>query len=171
MTEYTERELILPALALLDQHAAGLTTSDLIRELTAILEPDGHDDEILAGRNDTYFSQKVRNLVSHRTFGGTRTRDLRRRPAAPHDHFRWPWLPSRSARSSRQTPQVGPAGTNRPASRVTKSALQRIECPDRLTRRLPWLHLHLAGLGPLGPQLEDDRLMVLGMCPLRGYDL
>jgi len=66
VTEYTERELILPALALLDQHSDGLTTSDLIRELTIILKPDGHDDEILAGRNDTYFSQKVRNLVSHR---------------------------------------------------------------------------------------------------------
>lgn len=70
MTQYTERELILPALALLDQSAEGLTTSDLIRELTVILKPDGHDDEILAGRNDTYFSQKVRNLVSHRTLVG-----------------------------------------------------------------------------------------------------
>lgn len=47
-----------------------MTTSDLIRELTVILKPDGHDDEILAGRNDTYFSQKVRNLVSHRTLIG-----------------------------------------------------------------------------------------------------
>jgi hypothetical protein len=70
VTQYTERELILPALALLDQSAEGLTTSDLIRELTVILKPDGHDDEILAGRNDTYFSQKVRNLVSHRTLVG-----------------------------------------------------------------------------------------------------
>jgi len=67
MTEYTERELVLPTLALLDQNPAGLTTSDLIRELTRIMKPDGHDAEILAGRNDTYFSQKVRNLVSHRT--------------------------------------------------------------------------------------------------------
>lgn len=47
--------------------AAGLTTSDLIRELTYILKPDRPDAKILAGRNDTYFSQKVRNLVSHRT--------------------------------------------------------------------------------------------------------
>jgi len=70
VTQYTERELILPALALLDQSAEGLTTSDLIRELTVILKPDGHDDEILAGRNDMYFSQKVRNLVSHRTLVG-----------------------------------------------------------------------------------------------------
>lgn len=70
MTQYTERELVLPALALLDLSPAGLTTSDLIRELTVILKPDGQDAEILAGRNDTYFSQKVRNLVSHRTLVG-----------------------------------------------------------------------------------------------------
>lgn len=70
MTQYTERELVLPALALLDRSQAGLTTSDLIRELTIILKPDGADGEILAGRNDTYFSQKVRNLVSHRTLEG-----------------------------------------------------------------------------------------------------
>jgi hypothetical protein len=67
MTEYSERELILPTLVLLDQAVDGLTTSDLIRELTVILQPDGHDDEILPNRSDTYFSQKVRNLVSHRT--------------------------------------------------------------------------------------------------------
>ena len=70
MTQYSERELVLPALALLDGSPAGLTTSDLIRELTVIMEPDGPDGEILAGRNDTYFSQKVRNLVSHRTLEG-----------------------------------------------------------------------------------------------------
>ena len=67
MTQYSEHELVLPALALLDRYEAGLTTSDLIRELTTILKPDGSDADILAGRNDTYFSQKVRNLVSHRT--------------------------------------------------------------------------------------------------------
>ncbi len=70
MTQYSERELILPALVLLDSSPAGLTTSDLIGELTVIMEPDGPDGEILAGRNDTHFSQKVRNLVSHRTLEG-----------------------------------------------------------------------------------------------------
>lgn len=77
MTQYSERELILPTLVLLDQAPEGLTTSDLIRELTVILQPDGHDDEIIANRNDTYFSQKVRNLVSHRTLvkGGLETYD------------------------------------------------------------------------------------------------
>lgn len=67
MTQYSERELILPALALLDASPAGLTTTDLIRELTAIFKPDGRDAELSANRNDTRFSQKVRNLVSHET--------------------------------------------------------------------------------------------------------
>jgi hypothetical protein len=70
VTQYSERELVLPALVLLDLSQAGLTTSDLIQELTLILKPDGHDGEILADRNDTHFSQKVRNLVSHRTLEG-----------------------------------------------------------------------------------------------------
>jgi hypothetical protein len=70
LTQYSEPELVLPALALLDRSPAGLTTSDLIRELTMILKPDGLDAKILAGRNDTHFSQKVRNLVSHQTLEG-----------------------------------------------------------------------------------------------------
>lgn len=67
MTQYSERELVLPALALLDASPAGLTTTDLIRELTTIFKPDGRDAELSANRNDTRFSQKVRNLVSHET--------------------------------------------------------------------------------------------------------
>ncbi|WP_300434931.1 hypothetical protein [uncultured Mameliella sp.] len=43
-----------------------LTTSELIESLTMTMEPTGQDAEILDGRGDTYFSQKVRNLVSHR---------------------------------------------------------------------------------------------------------
>lgn len=70
VTQYSEPELILPTLTLLDRYDSGLTTSDLIHELTSILNPDGQDAEILTGRNDTYFSQKVRNLVSHRTLVG-----------------------------------------------------------------------------------------------------
>lgn len=67
MTQYSERELVLPALALMDASPAGLTTTDLIRELTLIFKPDGRDVELSANRNDTRFSQKVRNLVSHET--------------------------------------------------------------------------------------------------------
>lgn len=67
MTQYSESELVLPALALLDASPDGLTTTDLIRELTLIFKPDGRDAELSANRNDTRFSQKVRNLVSHET--------------------------------------------------------------------------------------------------------
>jgi len=62
----TERELILPALFLISLRN-GSTTSDLINELESLLQPSGEDAEILEGRSDTKFSQKVRNLVSHRT--------------------------------------------------------------------------------------------------------
>lgn len=65
----TESELVLPALWLMDRKADGfINTSELIRELTNIIQPIGIDADILAGRNDTYFSQKVRNLKSHKTF-------------------------------------------------------------------------------------------------------
>lgn len=43
-----------------------LTTTDLIDLLTDRMAPLGQDAQILEGRSDTYFSQKVRNLVSHR---------------------------------------------------------------------------------------------------------
>lgn len=62
----TERELVLPALFLIDLRGS-LTTSDLIAELTDLMHPSGEDAEILDGRKDTKFSQKVRNLVSHNT--------------------------------------------------------------------------------------------------------
>lgn len=39
----------------------------LIEKLTNIFDPSGEDLEILDGRSDTKFSQKVRNLKSHKT--------------------------------------------------------------------------------------------------------
>lgn len=75
----SERELILPALFLIDVRKT-ITTSDLIKELTALLQPAGTDAEILDGRQDTKFSQKVRNLVSHRTLEGLGYANYRRIP-------------------------------------------------------------------------------------------
>ena len=60
-----EKSLILPALYII-QRDGPTSTSDLIAELTAVFNPTGEDAEILAGRKDTKFSQKVRNLKSHR---------------------------------------------------------------------------------------------------------
>ena len=66
MTEYSEPDLILPALDIINRRP-GIATSDLIIDLEYMLAPDGEDLSILAGRSDTKFSQKVRNLISHHT--------------------------------------------------------------------------------------------------------
>lgn len=60
-----EKMLILPALYVIKRRGKASTT-DLINDLTIAFNPSGEDAEILAGRNDTKFSQKVRNLKSHR---------------------------------------------------------------------------------------------------------
>ncbi|MCI8514277.1 MAG: HNH endonuclease [Lachnospiraceae bacterium] len=64
-----ERTLILPALYLIGEKP-GIRTSELIEELTEYFQPEGEDAKILAGRTDTKFSQKVRNLKSHRDSNG-----------------------------------------------------------------------------------------------------
>ncbi len=64
----TESELILPALYLMtlkENHS--ISTTDLINQLTDIMKPNDADRAIIANRNDSYFSQKVRNLKSHNT--------------------------------------------------------------------------------------------------------
>ena len=40
--------------------------TELIEEMESHFEPEGEDADIIEGRRDTKFSQKVRNLVSHR---------------------------------------------------------------------------------------------------------
>ena len=61
--DYTESELIIPALLRLKKYPEGLTTSQLIKFLREDLKPKGHDAEIINGRSDDFFSQKVRNLT------------------------------------------------------------------------------------------------------------
>jgi hypothetical protein len=81
---YSERELILPTLAFLEQEPRGLTTTQLIELLADALRPSGHDAQIISGRRDTYFSQKVRNLLgSHRTLSEAGLADY---DAAAHRH-------------------------------------------------------------------------------------
>lgn len=63
----SEREMVVPTLRLLDDGNKGwMATSDIIARLTERFAPSGQDAEILEGRSDTYFSQKVRNMISHR---------------------------------------------------------------------------------------------------------
>jgi hypothetical protein len=64
ITESEVREAALRALA---RTSSGfISTENLISILQKDLKPTGEDLEILQGRSDTRFSQKVRNLVSHR---------------------------------------------------------------------------------------------------------
>ncbi len=63
----SESELIVPTLRLLEaKNGDWMTTSELVPSLSDLFGPSGADAEILAGRSDTYFSQKVRNMISHR---------------------------------------------------------------------------------------------------------
>lgn len=64
----SENQLIIPSLKVFLRRKEGTKTSELIDILTEIMQPKGKDAEIIPGRNDTYFSQKVRNLRSHSTF-------------------------------------------------------------------------------------------------------
>ena len=66
-TTISEKDLIVPALELIAEQSNGLSTTELINLLRQIKKPCGRDVEILKGRNDDVFSQKVRNLVSHRS--------------------------------------------------------------------------------------------------------
>ena len=62
-----ERELVGPTLQIAANRPNGyISTTDLIVALTEWFVPEGEDAEILDGRNDTKFSQKVRNLIPHR---------------------------------------------------------------------------------------------------------
>ena len=58
----TENALFLPALYVISQKGKA-NTSEVKNILISVFNPTGEDNEILAGRNDTKFSQKVRNLM------------------------------------------------------------------------------------------------------------
>ncbi len=63
---YTEEDLIDPALFQMYKRGGKITTGELIKELINVLKPTGQDAELLFGRKDNRFSQKVRNLISHK---------------------------------------------------------------------------------------------------------
>lgn len=63
----TEKELIIPALRLIAEQTKGLSTTELMQLLRQEVKPSDKDLEILKGRNDDVFSQKVRNLISHKS--------------------------------------------------------------------------------------------------------
>lgn len=67
MARIGERDLVIPALRAAVDAGGEITMTTLTAELTSQFQPDGEDAEIILGRQDSKFSQKVRNLVSHRT--------------------------------------------------------------------------------------------------------
>lgn len=68
----SEPMLVVPSLKVAASKPNGfIPTSELIIELESAMHPSGTDAQILDNRRDTKFSQKVRNLVSHRS--GART--------------------------------------------------------------------------------------------------
>ena len=67
MSNFTESELIPVALKIILDKPNGIATKDLIIKLRNLMNPSGEDLEMLSNRNDDKFSQKVRNIKSHRT--------------------------------------------------------------------------------------------------------
>ena len=67
MTNYSENELIPHALKIIKEQKDGIDMKNLLIELRDSMKPDGVDCEILQNRSDDKFSQKVRNLKSHKT--------------------------------------------------------------------------------------------------------
>ena len=65
MSEHSESEIVVVALGVIRQKG-NVTTTELISELEKLINPTGNDAAILNGRNDSKFSQKVRNIVSHK---------------------------------------------------------------------------------------------------------
>lgn len=66
MARIPEPNIAIPALQAARDAGGTITTTQLIQAMEGHFQPAGRDANTLSGRNDTYFSQKVRNLVSHR---------------------------------------------------------------------------------------------------------
>jgi hypothetical protein len=64
-------EDLMPALRILAARPNGtMSTTGLIEGLIVAMRPEGEDADILEGRQDTRFSQIVRNIVSHKKTPG-----------------------------------------------------------------------------------------------------
>jgi hypothetical protein len=93
---YTEGQIRKEALKeLLRAPGCKLSTSQLIARLSARLPVSGKDAQIAYKRSDTYFSQKVRNLVSHRN----QTTGIQARGYADYDSVDESWTLTKEGRS------------------------------------------------------------------------
>ena len=92
---YRERQIRDAAMkALLAAPGQTLTTTQLIKLLSKSMGPTGRDADIATNRSDTYFSQKVRNLVSHRS----QSTGLQARGLADYDATGESWTLTNSGR-------------------------------------------------------------------------
>lgn len=64
MSRFSESKIAVEAVKAVEEYGE-LTMGELIDVLIERMQPSGHDMAIITNRNDTYFSQKVRNLRSH----------------------------------------------------------------------------------------------------------
>ncbi|MSP02349.1 MAG: hypothetical protein EXR07_15055 [Acetobacteraceae bacterium] len=63
----TESELIVPTVRILEDFGGEwVKPSRLVERLTELFKPSGSGADNSAGRNDNYFSQMVRKMISHR---------------------------------------------------------------------------------------------------------
>lgn len=67
MNSIREEDLVLPALDAISASGGALDMTKIIVMLRNRMQPSGRDSEPLKNRNDDKFSQKVRNLGSHKT--------------------------------------------------------------------------------------------------------
>ena len=67
MTNFSEYDLTIPSLKIIANVKDGIDTQKLIESLRLTLKPNGEDTLILVNRSDDKFSQKVRNLKSHKS--------------------------------------------------------------------------------------------------------
>ena len=79
MSRIKESDLLLPALYIVRKYGSA-TTTVIRQELVKMFNPQGEDAEILKGRNDSKFTQIIRNLTgSHSAtndFGKYTTKSL-----------------------------------------------------------------------------------------------
>ena len=94
---YTEEQVRVEALKeLLIAPGCRLSTTQLIDHLSSKLSLQGKDAQIAHGRSDTYFSQKVCNLVSHRN----QSTGLQARGLADYDNKDETWTLTKQGRSN-----------------------------------------------------------------------
>ena len=68
MSNFKEPNLLVPTIIALGKNGGCISTTKLIEELTKLMQPSGEDLEINESRNDSKFSQKVRNMKAHDAF-------------------------------------------------------------------------------------------------------